>query len=81
MQHQFRELDAVAQRAGGGGQVQLGRDLDAEAPRGADRALQAGGFGDRRDFLDWYRPPALAILMLITSAACARAIYTTSCGV
>ena len=51
VQHQFGELDAVAQRAGGGCQVQLGGDLDAESPCRADHALQAGGFGDRRDLL------------------------------
>ena len=42
VQHQLGELDAVAQRAGGHCQVQLGRDLDAQPrrrARGNDTAL------------------------------------------
>ena len=83
VQHQFGEFDAVAQRAGGRSEVQLGRDLDAEPPRRADHALQTGGFGDRRDLLGLVQAARLGDLDVddVRRLRADDLICTTSCGV
>ena len=83
VQHQLGELDAVAQRVGGRCQVQLGRDLDAPTPRRADHALQAGGFGDRRDLLGLVQAARLGDLDVddVRRLRSDDLICTTSCGV